>query len=1024
MSWLGLIVTIWLGFPGPKDSSAFPQGKWKFRVYGAEQGLNNLAAKVILQDHLGFIWVGTEAGLYRWDGSYFESFGMGQGLPSSEIIHLIEDRQGWIWIATKRGLACWDGKEILSSPGGLPDTVINKLACHDRLLVATQMGPFELTKVGFVPVRDWPGGECTSIFAPSQVYSMVAAAWNKGTSILTRDHESWISMVIPEGMSQERIDGLVVDSSNRIWARAARSLWVKRENDKSFQRAETPFEVLSSKGYLRLGTRGDLWLPTDNGLGHFQNDTWSFLDGGQGLPFSWSRDAMEDREGTLWIASSGVVRLLGRGVWQSYTIENNLPTDVIWCLFRDRANAIWVGTDVGLALATGTTWEPQSSTAKMAVRSIAQGSDHTLYLAGYPANQLGLFNMSSGELKHIPLGVEPLPRRNYRLLVDEKNRIWVATDGSGLLRADGADALHFERVSFPDGIHPNSVNDVRQDELGRIWCATDQGLGVLHKDQTWQFFGLGDGLLKKEVFCGMPLDNGGILVSYSEPVGLTFATLDGNQFSVNRHLGSGSKLGEQRVYITGQDTLGRLWVGTGGGVDLLGETGFEHFGLAEGLVGEDCDNMAFLSGSNGDVWIGTSTGLARFDNAAYQGPVMPPRSSFLTIRLGDQTFFPDDHDVQVEKTENSFEARFAGLSFVNEKAVTHQIRMVGLDPDWVTTEFRVARYPALQHGQYRFDVRARVGPGKWGPATSFDFEILPGWRQTWWFRSVVILSIAGLIYLLVRWRLASLKQQNIILEKQVAERTLELMSSNLALEKANEALKTQSLTDPLTGLRNRRYLGECMPEFVAQVNRTHRDLTGKNKDRIGLNVDILFIMVDVDHFKSVNDTYGHSVGDLVLRQVSHILEVATRDSDTLVRWGGEEFLVVARNACRQDYATVVERIRSQIEQWEFDIGLGKTIRKTCSLGFAFFPLIPGYPEHMVWERVVGLADQCLYAAKHSGRNAWVGLIPHPEIKGFPEAIKQTNLEASVLIENKWFLPKTSLDPNMLLDWGQPRSSKF
>ena len=208
--------------------------------------------------------------------------------------------------------------------------------------------------------------------------------------------------------------------------------------------------------------------------------------------------------------------------------------------------------------------------------------------------------------------------------------------------------------------------------------------------------------------------------------------------------------------------------------------------------------------------------------------------------------------------------------------------------------------------------------------------------------------------------------------RQVSE---ELAVVNGQLAQANLALEELSLTDPLTGLRNRRFLSANMPEDIARVERRHREVAGLRADRITQNIDLLFFMVDLDHFKAVNDAYGHLAGDLVLRQVGQILQMVSRGTDTVARIGGEEFLVVARQTARDDASGVAERIRASVAGHPFFIGRKDPIHCTCSVGFAVYPLLPDDLAFFAWERIVEIADHCLYAAKHSGRNAWVGIIP-------------------------------------------------
>ena len=212
--------------------------------------------------------------------------------------------------------------------------------------------------------------------------------------------------------------------------------------------------------------------------------------------------------------------------------------------------------------------------------------------------------------------------------------------------------------------------------------------------------------------------------------------------------------------------------------------------------------------------------------------------------------------------------------------------------------------------------------------------------------------------------------------RQVAS-AIERTRSAQELARAYAALREQSLTDPLTGLRNRRFLDVCIPDDIAQMNRLQRSVLAENLDRVRVNIHVLFVIVDLDFFKAVNDGHGHAAGDRVLRQISAILRTAVRETDTLVRWGGEEFLVVARNTARADAQTLPERIRSAVAAHPFDIGEASPLHCTCSIGFCLFPMVALETDRLAWEQSIDLADQCLFAAKRNGRNAWVGVAPDP-----------------------------------------------
>lgn len=179
-----------------------------------------------------------------------------------------------------------------------------------------------------------------------------------------------------------------------------------------------------------------------------------------------------------------------------------------------------------------------------------------------------------------------------------------------------------------------------------------------------------------------------------------------------------------------------------------------------------------------------------------------------------------------------------------------------------------------------------------------------------------------------------------------------------------------SVTDSLTGLKNRRFLGQTIEADAAFCRRRHRvgpDGEGPNDG------DMVILMLDIDHFKAVNDRYGHEAGDRVLQTVAQLLQRLGRDSDVKLRWGGEEFLIVSRFTHRSQGVVLAERVRIAFETTAFDAGNGTPIHLTCSIGVAAYPFAPREPEALTWQQLLNVADQALFLAKRSGRNAWFSI---------------------------------------------------
>ena len=193
---------------------------------------------------------------------------------------------------------------------------------------------------------------------------------------------------------------------------------------------------------------------------------------------------------------------------------------------------------------------------------------------------------------------------------------------------------------------------------------------------------------------------------------------------------------------------------------------------------------------------------------------------------------------------------------------------------------------------------------------------------------------------------------------------------NQELRRTNIVLQEASLTDPMTGLRNRRYFSATIESDVSQTLRSHTD--GRDPH----TRDLVFYLIDADNFKEVNDRYGHDVGDKVLVEMARRLSSSIRHSDVLVRWGGEEFLIVSRYTDRTEAELLAQRVLSAVADTPIGLdGSGETMYRTCSLGWAAFPWFPDNPRAVSYEEVLTLADRGLHQAKQSGKNRAVGILP-------------------------------------------------
>ncbi len=208
---------------------------------------------------------------------------------------------------------------------------------------------------------------------------------------------------------------------------------------------------------------------------------------------------------------------------------------------------------------------------------------------------------------------------------------------------------------------------------------------------------------------------------------------------------------------------------------------------------------------------------------------------------------------------------------------------------------------------------------------------------------------------------------------------------SLELQRKNMELQEISFTDVLTSVWNRRYLEEILTSEAGQVLRNYQRARGAEVRKMD-HRDLVFIMVDVDFFKQVNDLHGHPAGDRLLQLVAQRLSTVVRKSDVLVRWGGEEFLIMSRSADPQGTPAFCSRVLDVMSSEPFDLGHGISVKKTCSVGWAAYPWCRGAYESLCAEECIALADAALYRAKALGRNQGVGIVPSEAASQNPAAV--------------------------------------
>jgi diguanylate cyclase (GGDEF)-like protein len=234
----------------------------------------------------------------------------------------------------------------------------------------------------------------------------------------------------------------------------------------------------------------------------------------------------------------------------------------------------------------------------------------------------------------------------------------------------------------------------------------------------------------------------------------------------------------------------------------------------------------------------------------------------------------------------------------------------------------------------------------------------------WLLVGIAVLAVL-LVFLVTRLRTRSLDAERRRLEEELTRRGAEL-------EAARRAVQEASVTDPLTGLRNRRYFSLVIEEEARRTIRAYRAAGAASAPS---HRDLIFYLLDLDHFRAVNEVYGEDAGDRVLVETVARLRAIARQCDLLIRWGGEEFLIVSRDTDRANGHVLAQRVIEALAGEPFDLGSGLRVPLSGSVGWAPFPWDPFDSEAATHDEVLRAAERALDAAKKAGRNRSVGALP-------------------------------------------------
>ncbi|MGQ0800784.1 MAG: GGDEF domain-containing protein [Pseudomarimonas sp.] len=976
-------------------------------VYGQGSGLPNLSVRAFALDPEGYVWLGTEDGVFRFDGHRFEPLDLSSpGSPQDNYVSTMVATPAALYVATRTGLHRHDWRsgrrQVLRDQAGGELGGIFVLQFmgegHAKPMLAG-MGSGHLLhfadQADAVPMPAGTGeaearpeaGWITDIHAaPEQVW----LATTKGVFAWGADPDKrppGANAFTPLRFKQPALD------DGARYARAVLEhphgvLWVGYWNDglvrlnlatgehRWFHPAQPDAGALRATSIYALLPRGERTLiATNRGLVYHEpacdclrslnHPEWDKSDG-NGVIIQ----AIMRQGDAVWAApmGGGAYRIAPEDWVFEHQVKadgrsDSLALPIIRALHVGANRRLWIGTYGGVQWIDadkreqGQMWPLQTlpwsltRTESRFLWSIEEDPNQDLWLG----TGTGFYRHSAGKL----IAMTPAVESGRCSLLTSRGRRYLGSV-FGLFRVEN-DVL--VRVPLHNGgTAADAASDVPVWSLtefdGELWVGTSAGLYRLDEDeQLIAHHGIGIG----------PSDLPGaqVLQQRRTPDGRVWQVTSGGLVEV---LGNAQRreFAPQPALLAAQvrspvsievDAKGVIWLGTVRGLVRFDpvRSSVEIFGHSDGLVSEQL--MLNASATDGErLFFGTFAGLISVnpEQLPERQPELAPRVT--KFRLGQAGWRRNPGELQLAHDHAPLQLELSALHYRWPERVRYAYRWSDHESDFTELgDARSATFSNLPRGTRVLELRAELeGPFKAQATTQvLTVHVTPAWHEAWWARALLLGGVLLGIYAFVAWRSRAARSQKQELEALVAQRTFELRLAKEAMEAANDQLQELASNDPLTSLANRRKLLE----------------EGSAQREVGQSLSV--VMLDIDHFKQINDRYGHEAGDIVLQQFAQILRrhaeqysASTGGQMLAARYGGEEFTCLFSDVQTPAVEASAVQLLAEIANHHFVIDSQTSLRLTASLGCAE----GGAGDSL--QSLIRRADAALYRVKAAGRAHW------------------------------------------------------
>ena len=750
----------------------------------------------IFQDKKGYIWVGTEAGVSRYDGYTFRNFSKDDGLSDNDIFQIKEDNKGRIWFLTYNGQpTIYDNGRILTPkncsflskvvPGSMATGFIEK---GDSISYITMNKAYLFYKDSLVKVTN-----ANDEFSPTGFsFFLYGANYNNNFYYFTqkgykKEFESKLTLY-PGNMVQSSLSSKMMLIGNQLICTGNGATYVLDMKTLVVTAHKLPEGTLPISLWPGLQT-GVLWVFTNKDF-YFLRLYEKTLERYTGEKLPSITTLLYDREGNSWMGS------LTNGLYFSgnyhtryfnYTTTAGTKTAYSLQVFKDVVYAGYANAEFAGCNKRGLEIESLSSKQYVTpprVYGFFAGLQSLWVAAGNRLIEIS----ENGRLIHEITG------STKAIFVHREKELYVALSYNVIkLQLDTMSRItSVLSITNSKPVYNGRVNHFYSNNSDTILMGALTGLVMMVKDSIIQ-----------NAFPDKPVFNTTVTKVIGTKYGIAFSTLGegiaimakDSLYVLNKNNGLVNNACNS-LFSSG-DTL---WVATTMGLSRIIITNtsgrlsfqFKNYSESNGFPSSKINDVLVYKDT---VWVATENGVCSID-ARSTGSVFPPPDIVIEEMLVNGQRVDWQKSLLLVHDSNNIRLRFTGISFFSNGNITYKYKLEGADEKWNTTTSRDVEYPALPPGKYRFLVMAANADGVWNEkAIKIDFEITPPYWKTWWFRLLIIVGCVSLFMIIARYRFVQQKQRhefqkkNLILEKEKTEFEME----NINYEKQLIELEQQAL---------------------------------------------------------------------------------------------------------------------------------------------------------------------------------------------------------------------------------------